>query len=1681
MPDLFDQIQYQPPQQVAAAPQPQGDLFDQIEYQPPQQTQAQYQQTLMPMPQQAPAVVAPLPAPQPGQPLQAGVQENWFQALPVVKDFQRMQKAGDWGGGLGSFFQGMPAGPMEMVDMGSSVERWLQDQTANAIMNFRLPQGLAPMQRDMIQQGVMQALEGSPVRMPQTNFARDYQAMMAPKYPGIFGGGAFAGQALVPAGTAGKGASLAQKLKVGAAGGAAMSGLFDVGTQYRDTGAVNPAQTAASVALGGAIGAGGSGLIHGIEKGMGALARRFNLLPQAPQQTPRFNQAQIGQGLDAQAQAELAALAQQAAPQEVAPVIQGLRNLAQEGDLSNYFKGDIQQPPMPRAQTPEEALAALAQMTARGQKGTKGATAPRSQAAPKAEPDPIDVAKARMDLIETVRAAASQDELDSIAEQATRWVQKNFTNGEVRKAFHQEISRQRKARMADFETGDKPKLDATIEKMQAPESPEDAANSLKEWAKDALGEELDPATLGAPKENVPPFYVLDDKIALDAREKQQFPLAFEEYLFPNKKVLRTAAGEDNGFRPYLLDDADLQTLVDMYDVEARMTTHSAHAKAKINQAVKGLAQEVHRREQRKALGVPLKMGSEVREIRQLEMDELLQVIDNGTEKQQLQAIAELARRENPVNPMARKEPGANAAPAKPNREMGDFRRTIDDNMKGRNKNRLAVDVHENEMFNKRPIKLMLHKFGDAKVQKDYTEARLKDFVSRFRQQFVPEGAEDFELPGGGRLKAVIDESPSIATEKALDAARERLATGVGEAKRPVIAGMLSKYFGEGPDKIPFTKADMPEDVETAAKVLRKLYAEAKEAERAYAELKPTSARDALETAERSLETKRNAKGLAKDIEAVQSAKTEKAREAAQARVDEKQAAIAELEAKVKRLQGKVQQADADEKLIQSLERDFAKQVGDETAPINLKTRIPHPEEGVTEPIEFALEYKKGQKEMYVPAENADEWARVKEEILRQDSNRPRKKFWQMDGNSMRKALPATGTGAAVANFFSGSAAHAADLGGKAVQSGGVDILAAWNSMPLTEVAAGALMLHKIAPKVAKALLNEDSFAGASLWKNTLDHVDYLERIKAVDAGFKKRILNHTAQTLKASWGISFDEDAKALGMHYLREGHVTAQEVVAGASKRTGQLATQEHQEAMKHFAQMDPAQKSALAAYKIAQDSLKREITKQLAAAIKWRAKNVPAGTKGARVANIDESIQALKWMLEQVSPRGKAFNLVDRTLSKMRSNFMDYAFFWNLKYHGTNLVTDPFIAGGSMTGPMNILRAWKLLATDKELKQLYKNSNLVGGYRAERVQEGVIQKSGEGFRLFPKTDIPSDAISADRVSLSALLQYQQRNKDALLKAGFSGSDVDFAKAVLKGDQSIPADMAADAFIHMTGTLSEALGVDTFRINTDIASRSMAGSQMGVFFKQPARISRLAMRYLAEGNFKSFYTLLGYTAVVGGATASIPLELQIAGQVINPESYFKAAAAADQADLYFKATGKRLGPKATWSLLWALQAVNNPVLQGPQEALGGMISASMEGKPDKFLKAALKALPMVKAKVAGIPVRQVQEGFRTWDEIQKGQMKSFFVSDPILKKPDFKKTITIPFERIQRSPVTHWLQQFIPGIEPSKYQHQKFVEEQRARKGRGQMVPPDQQYNSPADIYADRSPMDMFFGGVGR
>ena len=96
----------------------------------------------------------------------------------------------------------------------------------------------------------------------------------------------------------------------------------------------------------------------------------------------------------------------------------------------------------------------------------------------------------------------------------------------------------------------------------------------------------------------------------------------------------------------------------------------------------------------------------------------------------------------------------------------------------------------------------------------------------------------------------------------------------------------------------------------------------------------------------------------------------------------------------------------------------------------------------------------------------------------------------------------------MANFFSSSAAHAADLGGKAVQSGGVDILAAWNSTPLTEVAMGALMLHKIAPKVAKTLLNEDSFAGRAASGKIPWTTLTIWRESGQCSPFKSSVLNH---------------------------------------------------------------------------------------------------------------------------------------------------------------------------------------------------------------------------------------------------------------------------------------------------------------------------------------------------------------------------------------------------------------------------------------------------------------------------------------------------------------------------------------------------------------------------------------------
>lgn len=161
----------------------------------------------------------------PGQPLQAGVEQNdWLGNIPIVKDFRQAVTNNDWGNFWGSAIQGVPAGPLELGDMFGNIAKYSQDlgmQAGKAMFAPREVQNLPPFLQDMIDQGLEQSI--SPLRIPKFDMAGAYKNLMQPKMPGAFGGGAFVGQALIPVGGVKAGATIGQKLAQAALGGAAMS------------------------------------------------------------------------------------------------------------------------------------------------------------------------------------------------------------------------------------------------------------------------------------------------------------------------------------------------------------------------------------------------------------------------------------------------------------------------------------------------------------------------------------------------------------------------------------------------------------------------------------------------------------------------------------------------------------------------------------------------------------------------------------------------------------------------------------------------------------------------------------------------------------------------------------------------------------------------------------------------------------------------------------------------------------------------------------------------------------------------------------------------------------------------------------------------------------------------------------------------------------------------------------------------------------------------------------------------------------------------------------------------------------------------------------------------------------------------------------------------------------------
>jgi hypothetical protein len=200
-----------------------------------------------------------------------------------------------------------------------------------------------------------------------------------------------------------------------------------------------------------------------------------------------------------------------------------------------------------------------------------------------------------------------------------------------------------------------------------------------------------------------------------------------------------------------------------------------------------------------------------------------------------------------------------------------------------------------------------------------------------------------------------------------------------------------------------------------------------------------------------------------------------------------------------------------------------------------------------------------------------------------------------------------------------------------------------------------------------------------------------------------------------------------------------------------------------------------------------------------------------------------------------------------------------------------------------------------------------------------------------------------------------------------------------------------------------ELLGIDPFRMNTGLVSRSASSPAFGTFVKQPARIARLAAHNIANKNLNGLYTMLMMTALLAGR-AAIPIEVRNIWSAIDPDSSFEAQKALDKVNIVRNLTGEDTAGKLDYSIFYPTQAATNPGIEIAHQlpaSVGELYHAAhvlqhAENWQDvvgdeKMLAAAERLFGAVatiaKPRVAGLPVRQAISVFKSGKAINKGQV----------------------------------------------------------------------------------------------
>lgn len=508
------------------------------------------------------------------------------------------------------------------------------------------------------------------------------------------------------------------------------------------------------------------------------------------------------------------------------------------------------------------------------------------------------------------------------------------------------------------------------------------------------------------------------------------------------------------------------------------------------------------------------------------------------------------------------------------------------------------------------------------------------------------------------------------------------------------------------------------------------------------------------------------------------------------------------------------------------------------------------------------------------------------------------------GNTRKKVEAAVLAKATNAMLFStGAALASSDQSAQAYSDGGDP------GRRIGPVAAfgGGLMLIGAARMMGReAFDNFVKNGGAKLSRWLGDTQDQLELAdRFLDTNIAATIQKHRTDAARTRWGVAFDSPTlRAQAAEQLKTGLLDANEALAGKAGTA--------------FEQLNVRQRAAVVLEQMQRSTLSKELLNHIA---KFRAY-----TALSQGADVDKAIKGelptfsrlgtadRKAVIEAFNKNGKfkatEFNgrSMDPTLAHldaledsltgkgdadwlagMTGSAMDYLFGFNLPFQMLNL-TDSIIAGGSRIGAWKVGEAHQLLATDKEIQSLFKNSNLIGSYKQDALQLAA-QAGGKPGRKLADMDFSADPINANAVALGSFLNSHQK----LIGTGADIAKKDFLKAIIQNEPTgaVSQQVIDDTWNELVDHELRTLGLDSFNLNKSILGVVPGARHIAAFTNQPARIARLVNEYVRNGEYGKLGTLFGITAAIGGK-AALPVSVRALWESWSPETALPVESALD-------------------------------------------------------------------------------------------------------------------------------------------------------------------------------------------